>query len=385
MPPPPSGPSDAVPAAAAAGTGEVGFRARLRGFYLRHQRRLPVASFALGFVWDASTLSRIDRMSDNLILLAYIAGLAAMIVITLRSREAPVRAHWLSAVRPHFAWAMQFLLGGLLSSYVVFYFKSVSWTQTQVFFALLVALLIGNEFLERRLENERLLAVLFTFCVFSFLAFFIPVLAGRVGRAMYSAAGLLTLAASLGLFALAIPVRTREGPRRFRVAAAWILFVWTAHVVLYLTNLIPPVPLALTDAAVYHSVERIPAGYVVSYVDASPLRFWHKSDDPFLLAPGEAAYCYTAVFAPTGVRVPIRHVWSFHEKGSGWRVTDRVGFEVTGGRDGGYRGYSRKAALRPGFWRVSVETHEGQILGHTVFEVRASGDGRRPLAQRLIR
>lgn len=363
----------------------VGLRPRLLALYRRHQRRLPLATFSLGFVWDAATLNRIDRTTDNLILLAYLTGLAAMIIVTLRSLRTPIRVRWIAGIQPHFAWAMQFLIGGLLSSYVVFYFKSASWTQTQVFFVLLVSLLIGNEFLEHRLENEKLLAVLFTFCLFSFLAFFVPVLAGRVGRIMYVTAGLLTLAVSLGLFAAAIPIRTPGGLRRYREVGGWILCVWTAHNVLYFTNLIPPVPLALTEAAVYHSVRHVPEGYLVTYVPSSWFRFGRTSDDPFLLAPGESAYCYTSVFAPTGIRVPIRHVWSVYEKGSGWRTTDRITFEVTGGRDGGYRGFSRKATLKAAFWRVAVETSEGQILGHIVFEVLPAAGSRRPMESRLIR
>ena len=42
-----------------------------------------------------------------------------------------------------------------------------------------VILLVSNEFLEHRLENAKLLAVLFFFCLASFLAFFLPVLLGR--------------------------------------------------------------------------------------------------------------------------------------------------------------------------------------------------------------
>jgi hypothetical protein len=358
---------------------------RLDGLYRKHQKRIPLLTFCLGFLWDALTLTRIDRMSDNLFVLGYLAGLAVMIIVQIRRRSNGRHIGWLARVEPHFEWATQFLIGGLLSSYVVFYFKSVSWTQTQVFFALLVGLLVGNEFLERRLGNERLLAILFTFCLFSFLAFFIPVLLARVGTLVYLAAGVITLAVSLAVFSVALPLRTREGFRRFRVVGALICGVWFIHMLFYFTNLIPPVPLSLKDAAIYHSVRRTSEGYEVSFVRPSAFRFWRKSDDPFLFTPGEAAYCYTSIFAPRGIRVPVRHVWSVHEKGSGWRITDRIGFDIFGGRDGGFRGHSRKSTLKRGFWRVQVETEAGQILGEVIFEVAMSPQTHPPLETRMIR
>ncbi len=112
-----------------------------------------------------------------------------MIIFTLRRQAGLLRNRWIMRVEPHFLWAMQFLLGGLLSSYVVFYFKSVSWTQTQFFFILLVALLIGNEFLHHRLGNPLLLATLFFFCAFSYFAFFLPVVLARVGTGMFLVSG----------------------------------------------------------------------------------------------------------------------------------------------------------------------------------------------------
>ena len=54
---------------------------------------------------------------------------------------------------------------------------------------------------------------------------------------------------------------------------------------------------------------------------------------------------------------------------SGWRVTDRMGFEVAGGRDGGFRWYSRKRTIAPGQWRVDVVTDRGQTLGRIDFTV----------------
>jgi hypothetical protein len=44
-------------------------------------------------------------------------------------------------------------------------------------------------------------------------------------------------------------------------------------------------------------------------------------------------------------------------------------FEIHGGREGGYRGFSMKRAVVPGLWRVEVETQEGRIIGRIDFRV----------------
>jgi hypothetical protein len=62
-------------------------------------------------------------------------------------------------------------------------------------------------------------------------------------------------------------------------------------------------------------------------------------------------------------------VWSRRIDSAGWKVSDRIAFEISGGREGGYRGYTRKQTITPGKWRVEVETDRGQILGTIDFTV----------------
>jgi hypothetical protein len=146
----------------------------------------------------------------------------------------------------------------------------------------------------------------------------------------------------------------------------------TAYVLLnvfYFANLIPPVPLALKSAGIYHNVRKTSHGYEVQHVRPPRWKFWSNSDDPFYLSPGEPAYCYTAIFAPGGIRVPVRHVWRRREASGDWITTDRIVFEISGGREGGYRGFTRKRLLTTGEWRVEVETEQGAILGRVDFTV----------------
>ncbi len=347
----------------------ISFLGRLRSRYSRYERFLPVFTFSAGFIWDSLTLTRIDSLLDNLILLGYIVGLGVMIVVVLRRQGGSSLPRWAGRLEPHFLWAIQFLLGGLFSSYVVFYFKSTSWSQTQYFFLLLVILLIGNEFLHHRLGNAVLLAILFTFCTIAFLSFFLAVMLANVGTRMFLAAGLISLATAFLVFGLGLFRDPGGAMRRMKPVSISILGTYAAVTLFYFANLIPPVPIALKDAGIYHSVRRTVSGYEARYVPSRGGLFTKNWDDPFRLQPGDAVYCYTAIFAPRGIRVPVTHVWSMYDRSEGWIQRARVAFEIHGGREGGYRGFSMKHAVVPGVWRVEVETEEGRIIGRIDFKV----------------
>jgi hypothetical protein len=352
--------------------------------YRKYEKYAGLAIFGLGFIWDSLTMTRVDNWIDNVILLFYLVIIAVMIILTLRRQCGRVLPKWAQRIEPRFLWAMQWCFGGLFSSYVIFYFKSASWTRTQFFFLILVFLWVGNEFLEHRLQNPQLLSIFYCFCFFSFLAFFLPVVLAEVNARIFVLAGVISLLVSLSVFSAGLLAGGGEGRRRMPAIAAWIGATFLTVNLLYFANLIPPVPLALKSAGIYHRVTRTPAGYAVTYVPGSPLRFWRKWDDPFYLSPGESVYCYTAIFAPGKIRVPVHHVWSC-KTAQGWVQTDRIGFEISGGREGGYRGFTKKAGIVPGKWRVEVETEGGQILGRIDFTASVSPTPHPPLRTSLIR
>ena len=365
-------------------TGESTIKSRIGNLCGKNQKYTGIAIFSAGFIWDSLTLTRVDNWIDNTILLFYLILIGAIISLTLRRHCGKLPAPWIQKIEHRFPWVMQFCFGGLFSSYVIFYFKSASFTRTQFFFLILVVLWIGNEFLEERLGKPLLLGILYCFCLFSFLAFFLPVIFARVDIIVFWLAGLTSLIISLTVFSFGLRTGDGEWRRRMTPVAVGILSTFVGVNLLYIVNLIPPVPLALKSAGIYHMVARTPAGYAVNYVAPPRWRFWKKWDDPFYFSPGETVYCYTAVFAPGKVRVPVRHVWS-RWSSSGWMQTDRITFQIAGGRDGGYRGYTAKRGIAPGEWRVEVETEQGRILGRIDFRVVLTPAPHPPLKSALIR
>jgi hypothetical protein len=66
----------------------------------------------------------------------------------------------------------------------------------------------------------------------------------------------------------------------------------------------------------------------------------------------------------------IVHHWQhFSSEQNAWMTTDRIRYDVTGGRQNGYRGVTFKQHAPPGRWRVDVETPTGQVLGRISFRI----------------
>jgi hypothetical protein len=367
----------------------IRFSARLRAALAKPF--LPVVFFFAGVTYDTVTLTRIDRLLDNLILLLYLTLLGMLIVLKGRADLAKVRplpastenaANFLVRAEPYYSMAIQFLLGGLFSAYTIFYSQSASFTTTAVFFGLLVALLVGNEFLHDRLSNLKLLVSLYALVAFCFFTFFLPVLTGIMNWMMFLLGAMLSLALALRVVELVYQgflCRTRIEIVKSGLPAVAVVAVL---VVFYFLNWIPPVPLSLKLGGIYHQIEKVDGSYRLGFERGVWYQVMKRSDNPF---HGEGpAYCFTAVFAPVDLKTTIYHRWQYRTVPPGqslgtrdFATSDRIPIRISGGREGGYRGYTIKQHVPPGEWRVDVETEDGRVIGRVGFRVEA-GTGRLP-------
>jgi hypothetical protein len=346
---------------------------------------LPVVFFFAGVTFDSVTLTRIDRLRDNLIVLLYLSLLGGLIVLIARADlgrattdETVVPGNAKSFVnvksliartQPHYPHAIQFLLGGLFSAYTVFYSQSASLTTTAVFFALLVVLLVVNEFLRDRLTNVRLLVSLYALVVFSFFTFFLPVLTGFMNTWVFLIGAGLSAAVTIKVVRL---IYHQQQPGPSRREEVWTSFPAIVLIVVlvgfYFLKWIPPVPLSLKFGGAYHKVAKVDDEFQLAFEKAAWYQFWKRSDDPF---HGEGpSYCFTAVFAPVALHTTIFHRWQHRaHAGRDFSTTDRIAIAIAGGRERGYRGYTVKQRVVPGDWRVDVETAEGRVIGRVSFRV----------------
>jgi hypothetical protein len=274
--------------------------------------------------------------------------------------------------------ALHFLYGGLLSAYVVLYFRSSTGARPLVFFALLVAVLMLNEAPHVRRAGHRLRLGLYAFCVLSFLNYFVPILVGTMGGWVFA----IALSASAGVVWLVADRVTaldenRYTARRRLFVPAVIVCLLVA--LLYALRLIPPVPLSVQFHGIYHDVVREGDTYALVY-EASPVwRFWRRDSRPFSRRPDDRVFYFARVFAPSRFRPDIVTVWEVQDDEGEWQIADRIPLTIVGGRTDGFRTYAVKANFHPGQWRVTVETDDGRPVAMLSFEVRddAGESGRR--------
>jgi hypothetical protein len=345
---------------------------------------MPAVFFFSGVAYDTLTLTRIDRLQDNLLLLIYLLLLGVFIVLTgrLGIEPPPDReqlaalspfARWVLRVRPYYPMAVQFLLGGLFSAYAIFYSRSATLTGTAIFFALLVVLLVGNEFLHDRLSSLRLLVSLYALVCFSFFTFFLPVMTGYMNSAVFLIGSGLSAVVTFRVVHLIY----RNNPDRSKHEAVGVTAPAFALIGLlvgfYFLNWIPPVPLSMKFGGIYHEVKKVGDRFELSF-EKQWYQVWKRSDNTF--PANEPIYCFTAVFAPVALDTTVYHHWYFRPNSDKpFAHADRIPIKISGGREGGYRAYTFKQRLDPGDWRVDVETEGGRIIGRVSVRVEERSNG----------
>jgi hypothetical protein len=357
------------------------FRARVQSILAKPF--MSAASFFAGVTYDTLTLTRIDRLQDNLVLMLYLALLGFFIILTGRLNGSFVEdivgigrtgrfVRGLLKGRHYFPMAMQFLLGGLFSAYAIFYSKSASLTATAVFFAVLIGLLVANEFLRDRLSSLRLLVALYAVVTFSFFTFFLPVMTGWMNTIVFLIGAMLSALVILRLVELVYRGHPGVGRSERVKVAAPALAVIGMLVGFYFLNWIPPVPLSMKFGGIYREVKKAGDRFELSF-ERKWFEVWKRSDTTF--PADEPIYCFTAVFAPVDLNTTIYHHWYYRTNGKKpFAHADRIPIKISGGRAGGYRAYTFKQGLDPGDWRVDVETEDGRVLGRVSVRVDNQSD-----------
>jgi hypothetical protein len=343
--------------------------ARVREIRDRYEHWWPPLFFVAGFLLDAATLNRID---DPFVLLQQalcIVGSAALVGAELLRREGALAPPpWVERLWRFRAPLAHFLLGTLLNSYTIFYFKSASALTSFIFLALLLAILLVTEF---RHFGESQLALhmgLVALSVVSYAASLVPIAVGSIGTLPFLGSLALTAAALGGLHAL-FRRRLAARPEALRaVVARPFVGVPAVFALLYFLQIIPPVPLSLTYLGVFHSVRKEGGEYLLEYTRPW-WKFWQHGDQTFYARPGDAIHAFARVYSPGGFQDRLVVRWLRYDPRLGWQASDAIPLPIVGGREEGFRGTTRKAHYEPGDWRVQVETSDGRELGRIRFEV----------------
>lgn len=281
------------------------------------------------------------------------------------------KSSFLERFKEYFPLAIQFFFGGLSSAYVIYFSRSVSLSKTASFFIILLVLLFANEFLKKRISNKYLQFSIYFFVSFTFFTFIIPVFLKQMNTMVFVFSGLISLACTLLLIALTYlkSPSTREEINISKLLA----FVFCIFIVIntfYYFKLIPPVPLALKEGIVAHNITLKDRKYIITHERDDSHIFWRDHRKEFIYDPNEGVYIFTSIFAPTDLEKEIIHRWKWYNpKTEEWETVEDISYDITGGRDNGFRGYTHKRNLNAGEWKVEVLTKEELVLGVIDFDV----------------
>ncbi len=346
---------------------------RWRNWYAKFERPISSISLIGGFIFDAVTLTRVDLFWENFWVVVHLIIVASCIFLINRTENEstgnddeknPAKLHfWLINI-------LQWFFGGLLSTFLVYYFRAGSLSVSWPFLLLLLTAFIANESLKDHYSRLLFQISLLFLSIFAYAIFIIPVLVHAVSTTIFFVSGIVSLIV-LGIFLFFLNLAAREKFKK----QSWpltgvVLGIFLGVNLLYYYNFIPPLPLSLKDAEIYHSLAvNAPGSYTVTQEPPAPWSFLQTSESIHIVA-GDPLYVYTAVFSPALFNLPVIHEWQHYDQTKGsWVTTSRIKLAVTGGSDGGWRTFSETTPNAAGAWRVNVETVSGAIIGRIDFTV----------------
>ena len=336
----------------------------------KYERQISAASLAGGFAFDSASFGRIDHAVTQAVFIVYllVAGIAIAVLHVLESR--PDGSKPSDKTRTILVAVTQFALGCLLSGFCVFYIRSASITSSWPFLLAMAAIFIGNEYMRRYHARLVFSALLFFFALYSYAILLVPIVIGRIGRIPFLISG----AVAVMFFFFFMQALARLGHERYRGARMQV-FIGMVLITLFLNlayflRLLPPLPLVLTDAGVYHEVKRVGADFQAQQ-EEEPAEWQALFGTHAIMhvQKGAKLYLYNAVFAPRGLHTRLVHDWQWLNPGKGWQTQQRLPVDIAGGREDGYRFYTTKSAPRPGQWQVNIMTGDGRSVGRVRFAV----------------
>ena len=338
---------------------------KIRSFVERYQHSLSIGAFLVGFAVDTVLLKRIDLLLSNALLLTYLTVVTLSMLLLHRYASRAPQYEWGARTLEWVPFVAQFAFGGMFSGFLIFYSQAGSFVASWPFLTLIIGLLFANEFLRSYQQRLTYQSVLLFFCLFTFSIYAVPIVLGSMSALIFELSGFVALGLFAGFLALLYLVDARRVRLSLASIVSGVLVVYALITALYFSNILPPIPLALKDIGIYHFVERSGADYLAQ----SEVTTWHERITGVTrrVPAGATLYAYSSVFAPTKLTTNIVHRWERYEGGA-WVSASTIPFGISGGRDGGYRGYSERV-VTPGLWRVSVETGRGQLIGREEFRV----------------
>lgn len=340
-----------------------------------NMKHILLLFFLLGFVLDAFGLPSVTNSLSAIIGGVYLLSATVLLIVRELVRSKLVdknNTDNITKVYNMVSLMLYFIIGSLMSYVLIYYVRSSDIHVSGPLLLLIMLIVLLNEFV--RIETRLILdTAIIVLAATLYFVFAIPFWLSAINDKIF----LVSIVVSV-IFSLFVTTTLHSISFKYKVLGKYkskyylnsLIFVPVFIGLLYFTNIIPAVPLAIVSADVYSGIEKDSSGnYILN--DASS-----KNWNPFALPIANVNHLdssvsfYSAVKAPVSLNTNISHSWQkYNSSTKSWDTIMNISFPIQGGREGGFRGYSTKSNITKGIWRVFVTTGNRHI-GSFKFEVK---------------
>lgn len=270
-------------------------------------------------------------------------------------------------------YLVSFFLGTFLAHTLVYYFRSSDVLQVWPIFAVVALSIISNEFLYGIVPDILLYFVALTL----YILFNVPIFLNKVNNSTFLISILISVVVISILTLILQRIFLSKKDFLFLIIFS-ILFPFLI-LRLYYLNYIPAVPLALGDSGFYSYIQKeVDDKNISSYIKKEEgiikaKKFFFLEDSSLninFLKDSNILYFFSSIISPADVSATITHVWQrYDETKEQWIEHSRISYDISGGREEGYRGYSNITNLHQGKWKVRVLADD-RIVGVKNIEIK---------------
>lgn len=348
-------------------------------FYRKYKHYLKHATtvlFLFGFLTDMVLLPDVNNPITKYLGLSYIVAVGLLIAFrewVIARNAANERERRLFSLS---SFGIAYLSGAALSFVFVYALRSAALSVSWPLFLILVLCMVANEFFATHTYRFTLdIMVLFIALAF-YVVFNAPFMVNTQNNFVFLCSIIISITVSLLYVAIISRISEtseEETPKMYALGVGIPMFIG----MLYTLNMIPGVPLSLTEGGIYHNVVKTETGrYIVEEeVDQRLVSSLFTKVHTISSSQGDVFFL-SAIRAPKNMTAPISHVWEYYdEKGNKWIESTVVPFNLSGGREDGYRAYSVKQNIFEGLWRVTVKVDDKRIVGRVKFYIKKGEPG----------
>jgi len=279
-------------------------------------------------------------------------------------------------------FAIVYFSGSSLSFVCVYAIRSAILSVSWPLLVVLLLCVLANELVSSHSFRFTLDVGVFLIALFFFIVFNMPILLNVQNDITFLISTGVVIALSLAYVywvSRTSESAEEETPKLYALSVGIPMFIG----MLYFLNVIPAVPLSLAEGGVYHSVVRNAQGEFKGVKEVDTRLFTSLYTSVYNRADTDSGvYFFSSVSAPADLTAPLSHVWEYYNPDTKtWEEKTVISFELAGGREEGYRAYSKKENSIDGLWRVTVKVDAKRIIGRVKFYIKSAKGTERELVE----